>query len=101
ALQESFVTNWMEHVQGVETFPRPILDPLALALLGQLGHGDGGRGDKQFVIVLIGRSQPLRGPIGEGFLEERGAPPLIKTGIFSQKRLEEEVERRPARCVKK
>ena len=34
-------------------------------------------------------------------MQKCGAPPVIKIGIFSKERLEEEVDSRPARCVKK
>src|SRR5207249_7659031 len=91
----------MKHVERVETLPRPIFDSLALALFGQLSHSDVGSGGQEFVIRFVGHRQPFRGSIREDSLQKRGAPPLIKICIFSEKRLEKQVDGRPARRVKK
>src|SRR5260370_15481846 len=89
----------MEHVQGVKALPRPIIDAIALALFGQIGYGKVGSRGEELVIVFISGGQPLRGTIGENFLQKRGATPLIKIRVFSNEWLEEEVLRRAARCV--
>src|SRR5260370_13657114 len=39
SLQQAFVPKRMEHVQGVKALPRPILNAIALALIGQIGYG--------------------------------------------------------------
>src|SRR6202521_5702061 len=88
--------NRVKHIQGVEALPRPIFDAIALTLFGQIGYGKVGSGGEQFVIVFISSWQPLRRPIGEDSLQKCGAPPLIKTRVFSKERLKEEVDGRPA-----
>src|SRR5213075_330746 len=101
SLQQTMVSKGMKHIQGVEVFPRPIFNATALGLFGQIGYGKVSGRRKQFVIVFISRGHPLRGPVREDLLQKCGAPPVIKIGIFSKERLEEEVDSRPARCVKK
>src|SRR4030088_1572751 len=91
----------MKHVQEAKALPRPIFYAVALALFSQIGYGNVGSGGEQFVIVFIRSGQPPRGPVGEDFLQKRGAPPLIKMRVFTEERLEEEVDGRPARCMKK
>src|SRR5258708_27959762 len=91
----------MEHVQGVKALPRTIIDEIALALFGQIGYGKVGSRGEELVIVFISGGQPLRGTIGENFLQKRGATPLIKIRVFSKEWLEEEVDGRAARCVQK
>src|SRR6267143_2568225 len=65
--QQAFPPDGMEYVQGAEALPLPVFDAIALALFGQLGYGNIGSGGEQFVIVFVGRGEPLRGPIREDF----------------------------------
>src|SRR5467141_4006257 len=91
----------MKYVQGAEALPRPIFDAIALTLFGQIGYGKVGSCGEQFDVVFISCREPLRGPVGEDCLQERGSPPLIKIRVFSKVRFKEEVYGRPAHSLEK
>src|ERR1700687_6103185 len=62
AFQHSLVAKRMEHIERIESLPGPILDALALALIGQTVDGAVRSGHQQLVIVFVGRRQPFCGP---------------------------------------
>src|SRR5712692_10034916 len=98
-LQRAFMAKRVKHVQGIEFFPRPIFDAFALALVGEFFHGEIGGGGEQFIIAFVRGWKPLRGAIRKNFLKKGGTAPLIQAGIFTQKRLEEQIEGGASRSV--
>ena len=89
----------MKHVERIEAPPGPILDALALALIGQTVDGAVRSGHQQLVIVLVGRRQPFCGPAGQNLLEKCHAPPPIEIRVFPQEWLEQEIDGCPTRGV--
>src|SRR5713226_3230671 len=61
--QQALPPDVVIHLQGIEAFPRPILNAVALGLLSQGGDSLVGGSDQQLVVVLVARWQPLRWPI--------------------------------------
>src|SRR5713226_3722662 len=99
--QQAFPPDVVKHLQGIEAFPRPIFNPVALGLLRQGGHSLVGGSDQQLVVVFVGRWQPLRWPIGQDFLQKGSSSPAVQIRLVSKERLEDGFERGDAESFEK
>src|SRR5260370_2742520 len=99
AFQQSFVAKRMKHVERIKALPRPLLDALTLALIGQTVDAAVRSGHEQLVIVPVGTRQPFCGPAGQNLLEKCHAPPPIEIRVFPKEWLEQETYRCPTRGV--
>ncbi len=90
--QKTFAADGMKHVERVEFSPFPFAHLLGLRLFREHGDGAVGGGGEEFVVVLVGRREPLCGAVGEDFLEEGSAAPGVEAGVFGEIGLEDEIE---------
>ena len=97
ALEKALAAERMQHIQRIESLPIPVSDARALRLLREHGDGEVGGSGEQFVVIFIVWGQPLRRAVCQNFLEENVAAPLIKVGVVSEVRLEDQMQGGAAR----
>src|ERR1700730_16409713 len=93
SLEKACAAQWMDHVQGVKLLPGPIVDSRFVAQLREARYSAvRGRG-QQLIVSLVAYGQPLRGALGQNFLQESCSSPRIQACFFAEIRFQEDSKR--------
>ena len=92
-LQEALLANGVQHVEVVESFPRPVFRVGIFGSFFQMLYRFVRCGGEQFVVTPKLRRQPAGGTFGQNTLQERNFSPVIELGSFPDLRFENQIKR--------